>query len=291
EAPSGNWVEETAQDLAVGTKPGWFLPPAEGGGIAFFTQQGREAYGHVHAGEGAAASDAAYRLATALLDGLPSDVRSANLGFTGLDGDAELAFAARLAERPGSTVIERLSMERDLVPADGAATVTPPAGMRLLPVREITVEALADLDRRAFEGTVDELLVGPSQDAYRLIFESILEGRLGRFVDEASVALLERDPIRLVGLVLTTEQSIRRSVLVDLMVDPERRRRGLGHFLLTWALRAHRALGYDSVRLWVTAANGPARALYATFDFRTIGRATIYRWDRPGTSPHPHASR
>jgi len=291
EAPSGDWVEESARDLASGTKPGWYFSPAEGGGIAFYARQAREAYGHVHAGHGVAPADRARRLAIALLDGLPEDVDSVNLGFTGLEGEEEIRFADRLAERPGSTVIERLSMERPLSPADGAASVPPPAGIRLLPVRDVTVDALADLDRRAFAGSVDELLVGPSADAYRLIFQSILDGRLGRFVDEASVALLERDPVRVVGTVLTTEQSIRRAVLVDLMVDPARRRRGLGRFLVTWVLRAHRALGYETVRLWVTAANRPARALYAEFGFRLIGRATIYRWDRSGVGPHAHSGR
>jgi ribosomal protein S18 acetylase RimI-like enzyme len=291
EAPSGDWVEESARDLATGAKPGWFYPKSDGDGIAFYARRTHEAYGHVHAGAGPEQLDRGLRLASTLLESLPVDVRTVNLGFTGLEGEEEARFVGRLAERPGSTVIERLSMDRSLSGADGDARVPPPPGVRLVPVREVTLDALAELDRRAFDGTVDELLVGPRVEEYRFILDSILEGRLGRFVDEASVALVEPDPPRLVGAVLTSEQSIRRAVMVDLMVDPERRRRGVGRFLVTWVLRALWALGYESIRLWVTEANRPARELYAGFGFCQVGRSTIYRWDRPGPPSQAQSDR
>ncbi|MGP8077413.1 MAG: GNAT family N-acetyltransferase [Thermoplasmata archaeon] len=291
ESPSGDWVEETARDLAGGAKPGWYLPGAGPGGIAFCARRAEEAYGHVHADPGPSAGDRALDLATSLLEGLPADVRSVNLGFTGLEDEEELACARRLGARPGSTILERRAMERTLTAADGVASPNPPASVRMLPVGEVTLDALADLDRRAFEGTGDAFLVGPGFDGYRQALGSMLEGRLGRFVDEASIALVEPAPLRLVGAVLSTEQSIHRAVLVDLMVDPDRQRRGLGRFLMTWVLRALWALGYTSVRLWVTEANRPARALYDAFGFRPIGRAAVYRWDRPAPGPHPQLAR
>lgn len=291
ESPSGGWVEETARELVAGAKPGWFYPPKDGGGIAFYARRGDEAYGHVHAGSGSDRADRAVRLGTALAEGLPPDARSINVGFTGVAGADEREVARRLAERPGSTVIERTALERRLSAADGGPAPPIPAALRSLPVREVTLDALADLDERAFRGTVDALLVGGGPGGYREVLGSMLEGRLGRFVDEASVALIETEPVRLVAAVLTTEHSIRRAILVDFIVDPERRRRGWGRFLMVWVLRALWALGYESVRLWVTVANAPARALYDAFGFRPIGDAAIYRWDRPGASPHPQAER
>ncbi|MGB6501125.1 MAG: GNAT family N-acetyltransferase [Thermoplasmata archaeon] len=283
ESPSGEWVEETARELWTGARPGWYFPASEGGGVAFYARRGAEAYGHVHAGEGTDRVARATRLGDSLLDGLPREIVSANLGFTGIDGADERACAEALGARPGSTVIRRQSMERPLSAADGGAAPPLPEGLEGIPVRDVTVDALADLDRRAFEGTADAFLLGAGLEGYREVLGSMLEGRLGRFVDEASVALVERSPVRLAAAVLTTEQSIRRAVLVDLMVDPERRRHGLGRYLVTWVLRALWALGYESVRLWVTEANTAARGLYGEFGFRSIGDAVIYRWDRTGS--------
>ncbi len=60
-----------------------------------------------------------------------------------------------------------------------------------MPARSITLDALAELDRAAFHGTVDELLLGREAGANRRAMEALLEGRLGRFLDETSAALLE----------------------------------------------------------------------------------------------------
>jgi len=288
DAPSGTWVEETAQELAAGSRPGWYLRPGATGGLAFGSRRGRELYGHVHVEEGPDPVGRTVALANALLDEVVATTDSANLGFTGLSLPDERAVVERLAGRPGSTSIARRSMERELTARDGGPAPALPTGLRLVPVREITLEALADLDRRSFAGSVDALLVGASADGNREALRAMLDGRLGRFVDEASAALVGGEPLRLVAAVLSTEQSIRRAILVDLMVDPADRRRGIGRFAMTWVLRALRGLGYDSVRLWVTESNGPALGLYDAFGFRTIGGATIYRWDRPGSALQPH---
>jgi len=293
DAPSGDWVESTARELAAGEKPGWAFPLSDGGGIAFYSRRRREAFGHVHAGVGTDLDARARALGEVLLDHLTDAVDSANLGFTGLEPGAERDVVRRLAVRPGSTSIPRRSMERALSAADAGPAPRTPYPLRLVPVGEVTVEAIADLDRRAFAGTIDATLLGEGAEGAKDAIEAMLAGRLGRFVDEASTALVESDPVRLVAAVLSTEQSIRRAVLVDLMVDPERRRRGVGRYLLVWALRALWALGYESVRLWVTDENRAARGLYDAFGFRTIGSATLYRWDRPGpgSAAHAHSGR
>jgi GNAT superfamily N-acetyltransferase len=291
ESPSGNWIESSANELRAGTKPGWYLPVAEGGGIAFYARRGSEAYGHVHASPGDHPREVALLLAQAMLDGLPADVGSIDVGFTGLSGPHENDVVAELSRRPGSSLIERQAMERAITSADANPGLTPPPGLRALPVRDITLDALADLDRRSFQGTVDERLLGPRFEEYRHVLGAILDGSLGRFLDEASVALVATDPPALVGALLTSEQSARRAIFVDLMVDPGHRRRGYGRFLLQWGFRALLALGHGRVRLWVTMANRPARTLYEQFGFETTGRATIYRWDRGGSARQPQTPR
>ena len=287
EDPTGAWVEESATELSTGAKPGWYLPGPQGG-LAFYARRGTAAFGHLHAGDG---PGPARRLAEALLAGLPTEVRSLDLGFTGLAPADERALVDLLAARPGSRVIQRQAMERALHAADGRFPSEPPPGLDRVPVSAVTVEALTELDQQAFRGSIDALLLGNEPGAYRRALEAMLESRLGRFLGEASAALLEPEPIRLVGAVLTAERSPRRAIVLDLVVDPSRRRRGLGRFLLGWTLRAVWALGYESARLWVSVRNDPAIQLYRTFGFRTTLEATIYRWDRPGSSGQPQTSR
>jgi ribosomal protein S18 acetylase RimI-like enzyme len=291
ELVTGDWVEATAQELREGQKKGWYYPPASGGGLAFYSFRQREAFGHVHVEPGSAAAERATWLTDTMLDALPPTVDSIDLGFTGLSTEDERALTARLAARPGSRVIERWRMERDLGPEDDQWPSTPPLGLSLVPVRDVTVDALAELDRRAFVGTVDELLIGPSPSDYRRVLEALLNGGLGRFVDEASAALIVPEPPRLVGALLTGEQSPRRAIYLDFMVDPADRGRGYGRFLFRWGLRALRALGYSSVRLWVTSSNRTALRLYEENGLRVAAVATIYRWDRPGSSPQPQFAR
>jgi ribosomal protein S18 acetylase RimI-like enzyme len=291
ETVAGNWVEDSAAELRSGRKVGWYYPAAEGAGIGFYARRGSDAFGHVQVATGPSAVAQAARLATTLLDALPPDVTAIDLGFTGLTPEEERAVTSRLSERPGSASIERDRMERELGPADAEAPARLNEGLILVPVRAVTLEALAELDQKAFQGTQDELLVGPNRSDYARVMESILDGRLGRFLDEASTALLYEDPPRLIGALLSAEQSPRKAVFVEFVVDPAERRRGHGRFLFRWGLRALWALGYSSVRLWVTSTNQPARRLYETFGFRSTATATIYRWERPTAAPQPHSAR
>lgn len=291
EMVAGSWVEETANDLRAGRKVGWYYPASVGGGLAFYSPRAREAFGHVHVAAGPDAVVRAAGLAEKMLDALPTDLDSIDVGFTGLTPEAERTLTTRLRTRPGSQVIERLLMEREIGPADAEGPFQVPDGLALVSIRSVTLEALADLDRRAFAGTVDELLVGRALADYQRMLQALMDGGLGRFVDEASTALIVPAPPRLVGALFTGEQSARRAIFLDFVVDPSDRRRGYGRYLFRWGLRALRALGYSSVRLWVTSSNASARYLYDEFGLHVTAVASVYRWDRPGSSPQPHSAR
>ena len=291
ESPTGEWVEEVAADLRAGRKTGWYFPLAHGGGLAFYSERGSDAFGHVHVAAGPEPEARALALADVLLEHLPPSVRSIDIGWTGMPSDLERQVVERLAARPGSTVIPRRTVERPLTAADGQGLGDPPGGLTVVPLTDVTVDALASLDQRAYRGTIDELLVGPTFEDHRRIVESLLIGALGPFLEEASAALLAAQPPRLVGALFAAEQSPRHAVLLNFMVDPTDRGRGYGRYLLRWGLRALRALGYESVHLWVTDANVPARTLYEENGFRDAATATIYRWERPASSPQAHRSR
>jgi len=281
ETPSGSWVEEIAESLRGGSRPGWYYPTDQGGGIAFRSSRDDLSFGHVHVENGAGALDRATALSEALMASLPPSIRAISIGFSGLPLELEDELTGRLARRPGSTIIRRYAMERSLRSRDGEGLPPIPDALALVPVRDITLEALALLDQKAFQGTTDELLIGSDLEEYRRSIVAFLDGATGRFLDEASTALYRAEPPALVGAILTCEKTPRRAMFQDFMVDPGLRGRGYGAYLLHWAMRALWALGYEQVRLWVSAANESARRLYDSVGFAVTQSAVIYRWDRP----------
>jgi ribosomal protein S18 acetylase RimI-like enzyme len=291
ESPTGNWLEATATDLRRGDKAGWYYPTAAGGGLAFRSDRESTSFGHVHVEPGPDALARATALSETLLDSLPPSTGSVSIGFTGLPTDQEGLLLAVLAKRSGSTVIRRYAMERPLTSRDGEGLVPAPDALALVPLRDITLDALADLDQRAFRGTTDELLIGSEREDYRRSLVALMSGELGRFLDEASAALYRREPPALVGAILTCEKSARRAVFLDFMVDPALRGRGYGVYLLRWGLRALWALGYERARLWVSASNEAARRLYDSVGFAVTQTTAIYRWDRGSLPPQPHSDR
>jgi ribosomal protein S18 acetylase RimI-like enzyme len=291
EGPIGDWLESFAERLRSGETVGWYYPLAAGGGLASRTEREGISFAHVHVGPGPDGLERAEALTTSLLDPIPSSVSALCVGFTGLPTEEEDALLGRLARRPGSTVIHRFAMERALTADDGKEIPPLPAELAQFPVREVTPEALADLDERAFRGTTDELLLGPGIGEYRRALNAMLDGELGPFLDHASSALYRAEPPALVGAILTSERSARHAVFLDFMVDPGERGHGYGRYLLRWGFRTLYALGYERVRLWVTETNTTARRLYDSVGFSVTLRAVIYRWDRASVAPQPHSER
>lgn len=67
--------------------------------------------------------------------------------------------------------------------------------------------------------------------------------------------------------------------ILNVAVDPARRRRGVGAALLTAALAAARRGGLTEVTLEVRVANRPALALYHSYGFRDVGLRPGYYAD------------
>lgn len=277
------WVEEAAHDLRVGALLGWVVRgPAPA--LGFLSVRARRAYGHIHAVQDGGAPARAARLLERLAAELPVSVSRFDVGLTGLDDAGERAVGGSLTGHPGWRTVERWAMDRDLrsaLPPD----LPLPKGTRRIPPREIDPSALGELDWVAFQGTPDEGFVADSVAEDAKLLAEIQEGRLGRYLPEASAAAVAPEG-ELVGVVLSAEQSLTRAVMLDLVVHPTHRREGLGRALATFAIRACAALGYAQLRLWVTTANVPAATLYESLGFRRVERARIYRLERaPVPSP------
>jgi ribosomal protein S18 acetylase RimI-like enzyme len=111
------------------------------------------------------------------------------------------------------------------------------------------------LDRRDFEGRLMEYI------------REFVEGRRGeRFI-------AEDDAGRLAGYMILGEITPIFSphpvgFVYDIWVAPDRRRSGLGRFLVEEAERWAHAKGYAKIKLEVGSANAPAQALYRGAGFR-----------------------
>ncbi len=276
--PAG-WVEEAATDLKRGALVGWVARSgSETVGLGFFSVRGRRAYGHVHMDQAKWDTETAAALIRIIPPHVPNSVERLDVGTTGLSSKGERALGEQLRSDISASVIFRLALERSLTPADTKPVEVPPA-IVLRRIRDIPLDSLTELDLRAFEGSPDESLIADSFEEDRRVLGELLGGLLGRFLDEASVALVTEEGA-LVGALLTGEQSAHTAAYLDLMIEPSRRRKRLGTFLLLWGFRALWALGYQRVRLWVTETNLPARALYARNGFQPSVTAMIHRWDR-----------
>ena len=283
------WVEESATDLHEGRLRGWVLRDPAPVGLAFLSARPTRLYGHVHIAPGPQAPDRARRMLGLLRDSRPTPPLRLDVGLTGLTADEETTLGSSAGSLGEETVVVRFAMERT-IPPPGEAPALPP-GIHPYPVREVPPPQLAALDWAAFQATSDETLVADTVDEDERVLREIFQGLLGRFLDEASIALVDDDRA-LAGFLLTAEQTPRRAIFLDLVTRTDLRRRGVGRFLLTWGLRALSAFGYESVRLWVTESNRAARALYDGLGFRITGRALIYRFGPAGAGPpHPQRSR
>jgi ribosomal protein S18 acetylase RimI-like enzyme len=274
------WPEVAAERLRTGELDGWV---AEENGrpvaLALFSRREQRAYGHLHVEATSAPVPLARRLTLHALHHLDPAILRADLGTTGLSEADDRALGSALSEKPGFEVLERHGLIRTLRLEEPPRAPEFPAGYELLPIASAPLDALDELDRRAFKGGADESLVADSPEGNRRVLERILSGELGRFLPEASAALAHGE--ELVGFLLTTEESARAAVFADLAVDPGHRRRGLAGGLLQHGLRALLALGYSSARLWVTTTNIPARELYRSVGFEPERTAFIFRWRKP----------
>lgn len=287
-----DWVEEAANDLRRGRLRGWVLLPRGGSaGVAFFSPRPGRSYGHVHVTSGAGALEASRRLLLALVQGRDRLDARLDVGLTGLSAAEEDELRSSADPSLGESPLLRFVLE---VGVEVAPDLPPlPEGLEHRPVRDADSDTLAQLDWIAFQGTADETLVADTPEEDARVLGEIRSGLLGRFLDEASTLLVDAQG-RVVGFLLTAEQTPRRAVFLDLVVAPDRRKAGLGRYLLAWGRRALTALGYSTVRLWVSETNFDARRLYDRAGFVPAGRALVYRI-LPTTplprGPQPHRPR
>lgn len=126
-------------------------------------------------------------------------------------------------------------------------------------LRGINVNDYARAQYEAYSDSDDAILFSGVSEAERTrVVESILAGRYGRVIADASKVL--RKDGKIVGAILVTDGRThgRREddpMIVDIFVSKEYRRKGIGYHLLSAAIDSLKHKGYSNVHLWVSSSN------------------------------------
>lgn len=139
-------------------------------------------------------------------------------------------------------------------------------------------EPLAELLERAYStNPIDRALFRQFRDLRqeaRSEVKLLLGGELGPWIDVASFTV-ERPG----GLgAATVVNDLRGTIITEVVVDPEYRRRGYARALLAETLSALRAAGRSDVRLVATKSNTSAMELYRSMGFEPVGGVEGSTW-------------
>jgi ribosomal protein S18 acetylase RimI-like enzyme len=275
-----SWVDDTADAIARGAGQAWFCgDPRSPNALAILWLREGKGYGHLHGARGAESVPDLIRLGRTLPAHLPPEVHRLDMGTTGLLEADERALGVGLLEDAKFSMLLRHSMRRPLLNSPPPPEPRWPSDVDVTTVRQVPFDQLTALDWRAYRGTPDETLLSNTPEGNRELLENALAGLFGEYLDAASPAVRGLDGA-LLGFAVSCQESPHTGVLLDLAVDPDRRRRGLGEALVLRTLRALLAIGYADAHLWVTEGNRSARSLYEKVGFVVNASAAIFRWYR-----------
>jgi ribosomal protein S18 acetylase RimI-like enzyme len=278
------WVEEAVSNLRDGRMMGLVCPGTdEAGGILLTAVQGERGYSHVFLTEKGRPETDGISLIRALIADPPKGVRRIDFTISAAtpEIETELGRALSSTDLP-LTVLERARMFRPLDVADPPAERPLPDGYIMCLAQDFPVETLARLDFDSFEASPDKGLVVESLEDDIRILGKIIRGELGPSLKEASPAIvhaLNEEQEELVGFLLSIQQGIRTALIANVAISPRARRIGLGHAILSRALRGLMARGFTEVGLWVTKNNTEACNLYKSVGFNVTHSEPIFIWN------------
>jgi len=153
--------------------------------------------------------------------------------------------------------------------------------VELVPFNASMVNEISRLIFKCVDDTVD-------QDIWPSFFMSVpkiedflykmLEGSFGKHEDFYSWILQDRDKNVGVSLLVSNEET---GFLVQIAIDPEYRRKGLGRIVLQHSIHSLIRINplITKIELAVTESN-PAMLLYKSLGFRTLNSSTTFVWKR-----------
>ena len=169
------------------------------------------------------------------------------------------------AVRMGFVMTERIGMAR--YASDGELSVDPCHGFELLPWKDECAEEVcllmcahsAPSDKNVYP------ILGTREGALALV-QSMMMDMHGKFLRELS--LIAKADGKIVGFLITTLLLDGSVLVLDIAVDSEYRRRGIGSAMMRWLVSECAAKGRDQIVLAVTEQNLDAIRLYEHLGFK-----------------------
>ena len=138
------------------------------------------------------------------------------------------------------------------------------------------IEQLTKLMSRSFAGSIDGEIYSEffTPSGQKMVLNQIVEGKHGKFLNEESLFLLEKN--ELIGYGLVTSRDLETCFLMDFAIDPQKQGKGLSKKLLHRMIFKLRQKGYKKMRLAVTRDNIKAFNLYKSMGFKGISSFYVF---------------
>lgn len=140
------------------------------------------------------------------------------------------------------------------------------------PITRFDDLTLSRLDWEAYQGTEDSSLLFDSEEDNRKLMKSLLSGDYGPVLADASLCILREG--RPGGMIAVTDMGD-SSFLADIAVASDLRRKGIGKYLLTNAMKMSRRMKKEKMVLWVSEGNIGALSLYRSMGF-SVSRTGVF---------------
>jgi ribosomal protein S18 acetylase RimI-like enzyme len=144
------------------------------------------------------------------------------------------------------------------------------------------IPAAAAMMQAAYAGSVDAEInaLYRTAEGCQLVLEHLLnQGGCGRLIPGASALAQHRG--QGIGFIVVTEIAPRQSHLVQVVVLPAYRRRGVGRWLVHYSMAQLAALHYETFSLIVSRANAPALTMYQALGLHRVLTFPVFIWEHP----------
>ena len=159
--------------------------------------------------------------------------------------------------------------------------LSPPALVRLEPLRESDLREASAIMQAAYNGGVDAEISQHyrTYEGCELVLQNLVsQGGSGIPILEASAIARHRG--RGIGFIILTEIAARQGHLPQVAVLPQYQRQGLGRLLVSNGLSRLAELGFDTLSLIVSQLNRPALRMYQLMGFQSVLSFPVFTWER-----------
>lgn len=268
ESVSPTWVDDKISSIANGQE--FCIGAVEEGalkGILSYSYRDRRGDSFVSWGAGEAEREGLLLLIREYVNRSPKEFK---LRISGLHPNIPQELMSAVSESLGFVTRRRFEMVYSL----GEVVDLPEETVNYTTSSIINYDeaVLSRLDWESFSGTTDQKLFFDTEEQNRKMLKSLLSGDYGPVISDASLCVLLDD--RPEAMIAVTDMGD-SAFIADIAVSPRLRRKGVGRYLLTNAMKAAGRLKKEKMVLWVSEDNFPAISLYKSMGY-TVSRTGVY---------------